>query len=579
MKLIILLTIFTTVSSFNYDIPCTILKETAMIPKPYPYIIRNHSTFNKKFNELLTPEALMKALKNATILTYQPYNKPTDLKREKFGPMFQDHFLKYENMSMEEILAQRPRDTRMISTLFNRTHDIIPDHILKHHDCSFLGGPHAQQKDFFLSAKGQGTNFHMHGKIWTQTVFGSKLWLFAKDKEVLEQIGMSAEQTPAQHIYRLISTRTVNMCIANKNDIVYVPQAQAHATFNLQNTFAASCISTGLNSEEEMAAAMQKQGFISDKPSTEVCTQPKKKKEEMGHFIKHFQKIKDGTLGKEPTMLPMKPGKLIRDANNTKVSVKLTNDGWSDLIPCNFPEFDKPILYHEPYILRNSTIHKQFNEVYTIENLKEALGDTYIMSMAPVWRPEQYDKVKFSSFIDKHLLKYDNMSLYHLIKKQKLDIRMPFMRYNTTHPVPPKYMQDLHNCSFAREVAPGNLTTWDYFLSAKGQSVNFHKHNAIFTAVTKGKKLWLLPEHEEVLEELHISKQKTPASYIEKLINHPRVKTCIEEAGDIVYIPPKQLHGIFNLETTLAHGCIVFDSKKQYAEQMKFNRHANIWDL
>ena len=156
---------------------------------------------------------------------------------------------------------------------------------------------------------------------------------------------------------------------------------------------------------------------------------------------------------------------------------------------------------------------------------------------------------------------------------------MPFMRYNTTHPVPPKYMVDLHDCEFARQLAPAKEASWDYFLSAKGQSVNFHQHNAIFTQVTSGRKLWMFPEHGEVLEELHISKQKTPASYIEKLINHPRVKTCVAEAGDTTFIPTKMLHGVFNLETTLAHGCVIFDTKEQMKEQMQFDRHANIWDL
>ena len=153
------------------------------------------------------------------------------------------------------------------------------------------------------------------------------------------------------------------------------------------------------------------------------------------------------------------------------------------------------------------------------------------------------------------------------------------MRFNTTHPVLPDEMHELHNCSFAGEIAQTNSTTWDYFLSAKGQSVNFHAHNAIFTQVTKGKKLWLIPEDMDVLREIGVGERDTPALHIEKLINHPRVKTCVAEENDITYIPLTTLHGVFNLETTLAHGCIIFDSDEMMKNQMHFDRHANMWDL
>lgn len=579
MNSLLIFYLLSTAVALNFDVPCDILEESELVSKPYPYIIRNYSSFNKEFNKLITPQMFMDALENTTIITYQPYNRPTDLKREKFGPMFKNHFLKYENMSMEEILSQKPLDTRVIATHFNQTHDIIPDHILKLFDCSFLGESWVSHTDFFLSAKGQGTNFHLHGEIWTQTTFGKKLWLFAKDKEVLEQIGMTSQQTPAKHIKQLLSSRTVKKCIANKNDVIYIPARVAHGTFNLENTFASSCINTGVRSKKELQEALKKQAFITDKPSTEVCDQSKAKKDvSFEGLIGQWKK--GGKMKVEtPKSLPMKPGKIITPANMTKVNISLTQDGFSDEIPCNIPEFEKPILYHEPYILRNSSINKEFNKVYTIKNLKEALKDGLFMTMQPLWRPEQYLKASFSNFVDRHLLKYDNMTLHDILDKPVLDTRMPFMRYNTTHPVPPKYMIDLHNCSFARDVAPGNLTTWDYFLSAKGQSVNFHRHNAIFTQTVSGKKLWLLPEDESVLEDLHLSKIETPASNIVNIINHPKVKTCVASTNDIVFIPPKGLHGIFNLETTLAHGCVIFDSKKQYKDQMKFNRHVNIWDL
>jgi len=563
MKFLILLPLLiSTISAVQFNVHCDLPEEYELVQKDYAYIVRNYTSYHTTFNSMITPNALMSALENETVTTYEPFDQPRQQKKEAFKTIFTEHFLKYENMSLSDILKQDPLDTRVISTSFSETLSIIPKSILDHFDCDG-----DTQSYFFLGAKGQGFNFIMNPEQYIQTSFGKTMWLFPKSMIVLKQIGMSPQQTPAKHIEQLISSRTVEHCIADRNDVIYIPDSVAHGTFNLENSLNSACI------KPKNMNALERRGKPSSQLSTESCNQPTETQQQKYPFMSKPKKQK------EQPRLPMKIGKIVREANNTKVNITLTKNGFSDDIPCNFVEFEKPQLYHEPYILRNRSYNTAFNKAYSIKNLKNALKDHPFMSMQPRFAPMDYVKESFSTFINEHVLKYENMSLWEIINREELDTRMPFMRFNTTHPVLPDEMHVLHNCSFAGEIGQIRQTTWDYFLSAKGQSVNFHRHNGIFTQVTKGRKLWLIPEDMSVLEEIGVGKMETPASHIEDLINHPRVKTCVAEENDIAYIPDKTLHGVFNLETTLAHGCILFDSEEQINGQMQFDRHPNLWDL
>lgn len=561
--LILFLFLISPVSAVQFNVPCDLPEEYELVQKDYAYIVRNYTSYHTTFNSMISPNVLMSALENTEVTTFEPFDLPRHHKKEAFKTIFTEHFLKYENMSLSDILKQDPLDTRVISLELNDKESIIQKMILDHFDCN----DDDMRSYFFLGAKGQGFNFLMNTEQYIQTSFGKTMWLFPKKMDVLLQIGMGPQQTPAKHIEQLISSRTVEHCIADKNDVIYIPDGVAHGTFNLENSLNSACI------KPKNMNALERRDRSSSQLSTEVCKQPTNPQQQKYPFMSKSKKQK------EQPRLPMKAGKIVREANNTKVKITLTKNGFSHNIPCNFVEFEKPQQYHEPYILRNRSYNAAFNKAYTIKNLKNALKDHPFMSMQPLYAPIEYVKESFSKFIDEHVLKYDNMSLWEIVNRETLDTRMPFMRFNTTHPVLPDEMHELHNCSFAGEIAQTNSTTWDYFLSAKGQSVNFHAHNAIFTQVTKGKKLWLIPEDMDVLREIGVGERDTPALHIEKLINHPRVKTCVAEENDITYIPLKTLHGVFNLETTLAHGCIIFDSDEMMKNQMHFDRHANMWDL
>lgn len=568
MRLLYFSLCFSFTTAFNFDIPCDFPEKTEFVNSSKPYIIRN-SSLNAEFNALFTAENLLKELENTTILTYLPYAQPSGHQKENFGERFRNHFLKYANMSMKDILSQEPLDTRYILTRFNSTHPILPKYILEKHKCEFLGPSYKSQWNFFIGAKGQGTNFHAHMETWTQTTSGKKLWMFPEDGQVLQQLGMTPNQSPSSSIKMLLREKSVKKCIANKNDIIYIPHMKYHGVFNLENSLANSCVHINMPSEAHKKKIFAVEKFVNIHTLNHAVVPAGEKNEctssDEPAFMKKKQKVQ---------RLPMKQPKVVAPAEVTEGNIDI-----GGIIPCNIPEYAEPVMSDVPYIIRNATFNKEFNAAYTVEKLKEHLGNSDIMSFHPGFSPDDYKRVPFTDFIDTHVLKYDNWSIYKILSQKRLDVRMPFMRYNTTHPILSDEMLNKHDCSFANHLTASNKTHWDYFLSAKGQSVNFHTHNAIFTQITSGKKLWLFPEDGHVLEELKISKLKTPAYKINKIINHPRVKTCVAEKNDVTFVPHEKFHGVFNLETTMAHGCVIFKSKEQYTRQMRFKTHVNIHDL
>ena len=235
-------------------------------------------------------------------------------------------------------------------------------------------------------------------------------------------------------------------------------------------------------------------------------------------------------------------------------------------VPCDFPEYSKPLgsKTREVYILRNKTIHPRFNEMFTIENMKSYLKNKRVFTMEPLRQPSNYKRMGFSKFIRNHFDAYKKQKFKTLLKKPYT--RMLYPHFNSTTPIIPPDILQHHSCDYVKGF--GLKRNWDFFISAKGQSANFHAHDEIFTQVVSGEKLWMIANNYNDIQDIGLGPYETPSKHIKRLIRDKRIKKCIAKKNDIIHIPKGAIHAMFNLKNTLAASCIILDHRKTFRRQI-----------
>lgn len=234
---------------------------------------------------------------------------------------------------------------------------------------------------------------------------------------------------------------------------------------------------------------------------------------------------------------------------------------------CDFPIYKKITPLHKDtvYIVRQMNVNRQFHEQFTMKNLNESLYHRNVHTMSPWKRPGNFKQAVFSEFLNDHIKKYEDMSLSDIIiyPEDRMiypflyspnDIRMDYNNKQTTQTIIPKHISKLHSCSHLSRIGPTDRFNAEYFIGARGQGANFHKHNEIFTQITSGKKLWMVISD---FDHVDIGPEELIASNIRSLLKNKRVKRCMAYAGDLIHIPKNTIHGSFNYKTTLASGCIL----------------------
>lgn len=211
------------------------------------YIVRNMD-INKKFHEEFTLEKLNHSLFKTQIHTISPWRRPGNFKQILFADFFENNILKYENMTLTEIISY-PEDRMFypflyspmqIDTYEDLRRTIIPSPIDSLHSCEHLNHIGSSfHKEYFIGARGQGANFHLHGEIFTQVVSGKKLWMVIDD---FEHIDMGPEELIANNINSLLKNTDVKKCIAYAGDLIHIPKNIIHGSFNYKTTLASGCI-------------------------------------------------------------------------------------------------------------------------------------------------------------------------------------------------------------------------------------------------------------------------------------------------------------------------------------------------
>lgn len=220
-------------------------------------------------------------------------------------------------------------------------------------------------------------------------------------------------------------------------------------------------------------------------------------------------------------------------------------------------------LPEEVYMIRKHSANKMFNELFTIENLNKSISQT-VFTMQPLQQPMDYKRVIFQKFIDKHYTEYENMSFKEILKRPYT--RMLYPHANSSYPIVPDHILHHHSCDHVKQF--GVKRNWDFFISAKGQSANFHAHDEIFTQVASGKKLWMIANNYKDLHALGIGPRDTPAKNIYGLIRDKRIRKCVAGPGDIIHIPKNAIHGMFNLKNTMASGCIILNHYRTFKRKI-----------
>lgn len=563
MILLAVFLLLPAVSAWNFDIPCDV--ETLpgfAVPSEIPYRIRNSSS-NAAFNRMFKPQKLMEEIGHKDVHTFDPLFHMLNKRVENFNKSFYNHFIKYENMTMQSILEQEPLDIRNIWGRINETNYILSNEMLSLHECDKFYKADIMTPEFFIGAKGQSTAIHrVNYDALTQITSGKKLWFFFYDQEILRNasaIMPFPHETVSLYLDVLLNNPSVKKCITSENDIMYIPKDMLHAEFNIENSLSHSC-------------AQVKSGRGSQLPEKEKCEE---------NFGKDNKDIPEFMKLKAPDIFPIQEPKVLKEPEPHDAFIQLDFNGeFNKEIPCTIPEVEYPVNYNKPYIIRNSSFNSDFNAHHSIRNLQKYLKNTTVMSVAPWQKPTRYLKTTFDKVLETLIFPYENMSLYEAVhKRRNSNSRAPWMRFNLTHSLIPPDVHARHTCTPFYNATIKNFTQWDYFMGGKANSVMCHQHNSIFTQVTSGKKLWLFPESPEVLNEMGLTPTMTPTDMIEELVNNPKVKQCVAFPNDITFIPYTTFHCVFNIETTLAHGCIVFDNEEQYKHQVFFNSHINLHDL
>lgn len=231
-------------------------------------------------------------------------------------------------------------------------------------------------------------------------------------------------------------------------------------------------------------------------------------------------------------------------------------------IPCDFPEYEIPLRSKskQVYIMRNKSIHPQFNKLFTIKNMVSYLKNKPVFSMEPYHQPSIYKRVNFTTFIRKHFTAYEKRKMKSLLKNPYT--RMLYPHFNSTTPIIPPEILKYHSCDYVKHF--GLKRNWDFFISAKGQSANFHAHDEIFTQIVSGEKLWLIANNLHDLHDIGIRPNETPSMHIRKLIRDKRIKKCVAKENDIIHIPTGTMHAMFNIKNTLAASCIILNHRKTF---------------
>lgn len=562
MFIFVVFSLFQIVTAWDFNIPCDVESLSGFaIPSNIPYVVRNSSS-NADFNRLFTPEKLLESIGHVNVTTFDPLFHMVNRREENFNESFHNHFLKYQNMTIESIFEQDFLDIRYIWGRINESAYILPDDMLAVHECDKFYKDDIMLPEFLIGGKGQSSAFHKNNyDSLTQISLGKKLWFFVYDENVLRDSSMPLpSDTVATHLDTLLHNSSIKKCVTGKNDIMYIPKNMLHAEFNIDNSLAHAC-------------AHVKSGRGKHSPDRKI-KQPPEQKENLPEFMKIPVRTK---FKKTPFQKPKIFKKAM--ANNGFIELEY-NGNFNKEIPCTIPEVESPVNYDKPYIIRNSSFNAEFNRHYTLKNISKYLKNTTVTTVAPWQRPTRYLKVNFDKVLETLIFPYENMSLHEAVQERKKNnARAPWMRFNLSHSILPPKVHEKHTCKPFHNATQKNLTQWDYFMGGKANSVMCHQHNSIFTQVTSGKKLWLFPESPEVLNEMGLSPTMTPTDMIEDLVNNPKVKQCVALPNDITFIPYTTFHCVFNMETTLAHGCIVFESEDQFEEQVHFDSHINIHDL
>lgn len=232
---------------------------------------------------------------------------------------------------------------------------------------------------------------------------------------------------------------------------------------------------------------------------------------------------------------------------------------------CDFPVYNSvdPSKRNEVYVVRKVSVNKAFHNAFTLENINRSLHSVEVHTMSPWKRPDNFDTVQFSPFLQNSIMKYHDMKVEEILKKPETRMLYPFksrpdrqrMTYNdasTTKSIIPPHIRKLHTCKHLRRVR--KRFEREYFIGAKGQGANFHSHNEIFTHIASGKKLWMIADN---FYDTGLRPNDLIAEKITELVINRKIKRCVTEQEDLIHIPKGSIHGTFNLETTLASGCIL----------------------
>ena len=148
----------------------------------------------------------------------------------------------YHNMSMEEIyeldekqkMIFGPSDTYVTG----KGYSMIPRETQDMFKCI----EETKERGYGIGPKGTGVGFHMHHNVLNELVYGKKMWFLYESLEKVPKL--VNRKTTMRNVYKIFNrTKSkVKKCIQEEGDIINVPYHWAHATFNLETSFAVVCV-------------------------------------------------------------------------------------------------------------------------------------------------------------------------------------------------------------------------------------------------------------------------------------------------------------------------------------------------
>jgi hypothetical protein len=245
-----------------------------------------------------------------------------------------------------------------------------------------------------------------------------------------------------------------------------------------------------------------------------------------------------------------------------------------DNIPCDFPEYTDDVGKNkkETYIIRNHPANPEFKELLTIENIMKEYKDRVVLTFEPQQSPTVFKKAILGPIMKRAYEAYDKVNLNYMINNPEENIRVLKGRFDAQTPLIPEYIFDKFSCGHINDTAPYSWS-WDFFIGSRGSSINFHEHNEIYTQMVRGRKLWLLaPSLDYTHNVLGLPKDRFPRDKITEIMNDPNIKKCVSGPNDIFHIPHLATHGVMNLDTTVAYGCVAMHTEEE--ENWKVNVEA-----